>query len=776
MSRKGNRLYLQQGTGLIRLCVQGPDIIRVSYTESGSFTDEEMADGLGESHLQYFQGKEYADLTDGCFFSVEEDSGEVRLHTDLLTVKVSKKTGSVCYGKKDGSILLREQARGSKRVEGFDVWKTAPGAQVEEIRTPDGVKRRIGEGQKIQAGKKCHTWLYLDFAPDEMLLGLGQAGEGDWNLRHTVQYLHQANRKIAVPLLVSDAGYGLLFSTQSPAVFEDTACGTYFYTEADDYLDYYFLAGDAEKVVHNFRRLTGKAAMLPKWAFGYMQSRERYVTGQELVDIARRFKEEGFGIDTLIQDWMYWPEGLWGQKSFDQERYPEPEKMIRTLHGMDIHLMISLWPNMSPDSENYREFDQARLLLPNSNLYDAFSGEARKLYWQQTEKGLYRYGIDGWWCDSSEPVTPEWERICKPSADEMYRDFVEEAEKIMPPERTNAYGLYHARGIYEGQRGVTEKKRVVNLTRSGYPGSQKYGTVLWSGDIGASWETLRKQVTAGLQFCLSGLPYWTVDIGAFFVKKGSQWFWDGDFPEGLEDAGYRELYVRWFQYGAFLPIFRSHGTDVCREPWYFGAPGEPYYDALTAAVHLRYRLMPYIYSLAGAVWRQDGLMMRPLIYDFPEDKQAAGISQQYMFGPALMVCPVTEPGAAAVKVYLPEGTGWYDLYTQEYWDGGKEISVEACLKRIPVFVRAGAIIPVAEETENIRLFVYGGANGSFSLYEDAGDGYGYERGEYCVTDIVYHEKSSTVKWSTRGQAKFRKGGLSYQIIGNGNSQKQEGIV
>lgn len=306
---------------------------------------------------------------------------------------------------------------------------------------------------KDRHNKKYHTWLRLAFSPDEMLLGLGQAEEGVWDLRHTTQYLHQANRKIAVPLLISDAGYGLLLSTQSPAVFEDTACGSYLYTEADDFLDYYFLAGDAKKVIRSFRILTGKAVMLPKWAFGYMQSRERYETAQELVETAQRFRKDDFGIDTLIQDWMSWPEGKWGQKSFDKERFPKPDEMIRTLHGMDIHFMISIWPNMSPDSENYREFDEAGLLFPNSNLYDAFSEEARKLYWQQAKKGLFRYGVDGWWCNSSEPVTPEWERICKPPAAEMYRNFVEEAEKIMPLDRANAYGLYHARGIYEGQRG-----------------------------------------------------------------------------------------------------------------------------------------------------------------------------------------------------------------------------------------------------------------------------------------------------------------------------------
>lgn len=768
--RRQNRLYLKQESGVIRLCVQDADIIRVSYTESGSFADEEM-DSAG--HVKYFQGKEYAQLFDDCAFCVEEDSHEIRLHTDILVIKVNRRTGALRYEKKDGSILVQEREQDSKQVEAFDVWKIAPGAQVEEIKTPDGIKRKIKDGQKILAGQKYHTWLHLTFSPDELLWGLGQAEEGVWNLRHTTQYLHQANRKIALPMLISSAGYGLLLSTQSPAVFEDTAGESYLYTEADDFLDYYFIAGDPERIVGSFRRLTGKAIMLPKWAFGYMQSRERYETAQELVETAQRFRQEGFGMDTLVQDWMSWPEGMWGQKSFDEERFADPDQMMHALHELDTHLLISIWPNMAPESENYREFYEAGLLFPNSNLYDAFSEDGRRLYWQQVKRGLFQYGVDGWWCDSSEPVTPEWERICRPPSAEMYRNYVEEAAKIMPVEQANAYGLYHAMGIYEGQREETAAKRVINLTRSGYPGSQKYGTILWSGDIEASWKTLKRQVTAGLQFSLSGLPYWTLDIGAFFVKKGYQWYWNGEFPGGLEDKEYWELYVRWFQYGAFLPVFRSHGTDVYREPWYFGEAGEPFYDALCAANGLRYRLMPYIYSLAGAVWRHDSLMMRPLLYDFPEDKRAAGISQQYMFGTSLMICPVTEPGIQTMTIYLPEGTRWYDYYTLESWQGGQEIERKICLERIPIFVRAGAIIPMTEATdhtvcreEHILLQVYAGEDGSFVMYEDAGDGYGYEKGEYCETDILYDDKNRLVTWNTRGQTDYRTGELEYQIVGD----------
>ena len=779
--REGNALYLRQEKGIIRLMPRTDEIIRVSYTEEDCFPDITC------------EGTSCEDVTAGAVWDQEIpwthtiEENEAILRTNLLQIKISLATGSLQFERKDGTLLLAEREYESKSVEAFDAYRTVEGQDtvVEEIQTADGVKRRVREAARVFDRKLYHTTLSLTFQPEEMLFGLGQAEEGVWNLRHTTQYLHQANLKIAIPMLVSNRGYGLMLTTQSPAIFDDTAYGTYLHTEADAFLDYFFLAGDLRNIVREYRLLTGKAVMLPRWAFGYMQSQERYESAVELLDTAKRFREDGFGMDTLVLDWMSWPDGLWGQKSFDDVRFPDPAGMLRELHGLDTHLMISIWPNMTPGSTDFLEFQKVGLLLPNSNIYNAFSEEGRKLYWEQVKKGLYCHGVDAWWCDSSEPVTPEWMRSCKPSAAEMYGMFLEEAGKLMPIDKTNAYGLYHAKAIYEGQRRETTAKRVVNLTRSGYPGSQKYGTILWSGDIYASWETLKKQIVAGLQFCSCGMPYWTLDIGAFFVKRGPQWYWNGEYPKGLDDLGYRELYVRWFQYGAFLPIFRSHGTDVRREPWNFGSEGEIFYNALLEANRLRYRLMPYIYSLAGDVWRNDSLMMRPLLYDFPDDKNAAGISCQYMFGPALMICPITRPmyyGKDSVTfqdadrmltVYLPAGADWYDFYSEERYEGGREIEVEVCLERIPVFVRAGSILPVMEpqgstaemERSEIELRVYAGADGTFSLYEDAGDGYGYEKGEYCVTEITYTERDDRVVWKTQGNTVYQSEALRVSMIG-----------
>ena len=774
--RRGNALFLHAEAGFIRIWPQTETIMRISYTQNGQFGEK--------------QGAEYTDLSasrkaEG-LWNYEEGADEIFLETAALRLVVSKKSGSIRYERKDGTLLAREREWESKNVEEFDAFCTVvnQNTQLEEIQTPDGVKRRIKAADRVFDRKLCHTRLYLTFAEDECLYGLGQAEEGVWNLRHTTQYLHQANLKIAMPLLLSSAGYGLLLSTQSTAIFNDTQAGTYLYTEADEYLDYYFLAGEAAEVIRGFRALTGKAAMLPKWAFGYIQSKERYETAQELVDTAAEFRRRGIGLDCLVLDWMSWKGNLWGQKTFDEERFPDPADMIRRLHEMDVHFMISIWPNMSEACENYREFAEAGLLLPASEVYDALSEEGRKLYWKQAERGIFRYGADAWWCDSCEPVTPEWSRQMKPEQGEMYREFVDAAGSILPMDQINAYALYHARAIWEGQRGCMEEaggqeKRVVNLTRSGWAGSQKYGTILWSGDICASWETLKRQIVAGLQFVSSGLPYWTLDIGAFFVKGGTPWFWNGQYDETNEDPAYRELYVRWFQYGAFLPIFRSHGTDCAREPWRFGKEGDPFYEAIVAAIRLRYRLLPYIYSLAGAVWLEDQTMMRPLYFDFPQDERAWKISDEYLLGPALLICPVTEPmrpaeGETVVrKVYLPSGTAWYDLYTEERYEGGREIEVACDISRIPVYVRAGSILPIAlpgesaaqMEGADIWLQAYAGADGSFTLYEDAGDGYGYEKGEYCLTHVTYREEDGHLSWETEGDIRFRKGKLEGRIVG-----------
>lgn len=767
--RQENAIYLEADAGLTRIIPQDSHIFRISFTKGGTFSKA--------------QGEEFADLSADCKWTWEEDDTKIVLRAESLQAVIDRASGSIRFLRSDGSLLLAERGYESKDVEEFDVFQTVinENTEIEKIQTPDGEKQQIRQADRVWTGKLCHTRLYLTFGENERLYGLGQAEEGVWNLRHTTQYLHPANLKISLPVLISDNNWGLLLSTRSPAIFNDTQYGSYLYTEADEYLDYYFIAANTPAdVTAAVRRLTGRAAMLPKWAFGYMQSKERYEDAEDLLTTAETFRRKQIGIDTLILDWMSWSDGLWGQKTFDAARFPDPADMIRRLHEMDVHFMISIWPTMDEKSDNYREFQEKGLLLAAGGIYNAFLPEGRRLYWEQVQKGLFAHGVDAWWCDSSEPITPEWGREMKPEASEMYHAFVSAAADCMPPEKSAAYCLYHAKSIYEGQRSCTEDKRVVNLTRGGWPGSQKFGTILWSGDISASWETLRRQIIAGLQFSVCGLPYWTLDIGAFFVKRGVSWFWNGDYDKGLEDPAYRELYVRWFQYGAFLPIFRSHGTDFPKEPWQFGADGDPIYEALRAAIRLRYRLLPYLYSAAGAVWREDALMMQPLYCAFPADLQAADVTDEFMLGPSLLVCPVTSPmqdlqadgGEPTRAVYLPAGSGWYDFRDNRRYEGGQSIQAPAGIDSIPVYAREGAILPTTQPQDNsarmkgqdILLLVYAGKSGSYTFYEDAGDGYGYEKGEYCLTRITYDDDTGTVRWDTEGDTRFRKGELLTEMI------------
>ena len=758
-------LIMYSDYGTMKISPANEYIMRISFVCS-SFAGKPTSDtGIGISY-----NGSYSD------WSCSETDSCIILKTSVLTLEVSKETASIRYFDNNGILLLAERSYESRILEEFDSFKTIidENTEVDIIETADGAKRTIKKSDRVFDKKLCRTWLFLDWQKDEALFGLGQAEEGTLNLRGTTQYVHQANMKIAVPFLLSTKGYGILLATGSPVIFNDTEYGSYLYTEADIQMDYYFITGGSfDNIIKGYRLLSGKAVMLPKWAFGYLQCQERYETADELVNTVREYRRRNAGLDCIILDWMSWEDGLWGQKTLDKKRFSDPVKMMNEIHEMNARLMISIWPAMNEKSDNYREFNEKNLLLPASNIYNAFSQEGRKLYWKQANEGLFTNGIDAWWCDSSEPISPEWNVDIKPETIKMYNQFFQESSNFIPAEYCNAYGLVHAQGIYEGQRAVTEDKRVINLTRSGYTGQQKYGTVLWSGDTSASWDTLKKQIVAGLNFCASGLPYWTLDIGGFFVKQGTPWYWSGEYDEGTDDLGYRELYTRWFQYGAFLPIFRAHGTDIRREIWAFGEPGGMFYDALVKAIQLRYKLIPYIYSLAADVWYNDGTIMRMLAFDFPADKKALEVKDQYMFGKSLMVCPVTAPmyytsGSKPVEnaslsrtVYLPEGTKWYDFWTNKLYDGGQYIKAAADISGIPLFVREGSIIPMAKPMNyvdedpdgKIELKIYPGRSCEFMFYDDDGDGYAYEKGEYSLIRVVWHDDAGKLTYETISSGK-----------------------
>ena len=773
VERREDALWLQLACGRQKLVPICDGIVRVLFTEKEAFSNEEKP---GILNLPTFPD-----------WSYEETETAVFLRMKSLSIRIDRESNQFCYYDEKGELLLAEREERSKELEELPIYRMDDTAiEKTYVDTPDGRKEVVREAAKIQTGTAYHTRLHLHFG-EEALYGLGQHEEGYGSLRGKRIYLHQANRKIAIPMLVSTKGYGILLNTYAAAIFNDTEEGTYLYTETDPEMDFFFLYGAAinvamqkkeedcneignkvfysmkassvDGVIRGYRILTGKAVLLPKWAYGYWQSQERYETQEEILSIAKEYRKRGIGLDCIVLDWCSWPEGQWGQKTFDPERFPNVKAMTEELHDEHVHFMVSIWPNLTPGTENYEEFCEKGLLLPGINNYNPLAPEGRKTYWKQVERGLFCHGVDAWWCDNSEPFTPEWNTLIRPESAKSYEEYSRAAAMHLPATKTNAYGFYHAQALYEGQRGTTDEKRVVNLTRSGYLGQQRFGAVLWSGDISASWETLKRQIAAGLNFCASGLPYWTVDIGAFFVKNGLQWFWDGKYDQGPKDPAYCELFTRWYQWGAFLPIFRGHGTDFRRELWEFDRPEAPFYQALLKANRARYELVPYLYSLAGQAYHEDASIMKPLAFGFSEDRETWRIKDQYLFGDAMMICPVTEAyyfgadkpkqlGERCVKrIYLPAGCGWYDYWTESYFEGGQWILADAPLERIPVFVRTGAILPkrafalsVEEQTEEMTICVYSGRDGEFLFYEDSGDGYAYEKGDYRLTKLQWLEK------------------------------------
>ena len=648
--------------------------------------------------------------------------------------------------------------------------------------TANGEVTYIENEKKVPCGSTYSIEVIFRVGDNELLTGLGQYEDGIFDYRNKTEYLYESNMRIAIPFLVTTGGYGILIDSESNQIFESKENEVTFLIDSDSRLSYYvFFGDDISDIIRQYHTVTGKPSMLPRWAFGYIQSKERYDDSREIVDTVMTFRERNIPIDCIVQDWYSWEEGLWGEKIFDRKRYPDLAGMVDKLHDENVRFMVSIWPNMSPDSTNYSEFSAAGKLLPNSNLYDAFDEKARKMYWEQCNRGIMSFGCDALWCDNAEPFSDaDWSGEHKKEEIDRYRAVTDVSKKSMDWERLNTYGLYHAKGIYENWRETYPDKRVVNLTRSGYSGCQKYGTILWSGDITATWGTLRRQIVEGMKMGLCGMPYWTLDIGGFFVVKDKYenrgcndtahlplWFWQGDYNDGVDDLGYRELYTRWLQFGAFLPVFRSHGTDTPREPWRFGDEGDIFYDTIVEFIRLRYKLMPYIYSIAARAHFDGEMMMRSLVMDFPSDPVASTITDEYMFGDAFLVAPVYTPMYYDVdsrelsgvsrrrSVYLPKGCGWCDFYTKEYHEGGTWVEADAALPKMPLFVKAGSIIPITSDMEDESLvydgadnsideLVYGGADGRFVLYLDAGEGYGFENGECTRIELKCSDATHTL--------------------------------
>ena len=568
----------------------------------------------------------------------------------------------------------------------------------------------------------------------EILTGLGQHENGIFDYARREERLYQHNMKIAVPFLLSSAGWGLLIEAGCAMRYRGEGDGFVFALDAADKISCVVIrAENCGAVLEKLAELAGKPTLLPKWAFGYIQSKERYKTAAELIETAKEFRRRGLGLDCIVLDWCSWREGCWGDKTPDPERFPDVRALVDELHGMNVHFMVSVWPNTA-SGDDCDEFLKAGKFLPGSRIYDAFDPEARDLYWEQCRRHWMKGGVDALWTDSNEPITdPDWCGDIKRDEDERMRLLTEASALRMDPERMNDYGAEHLRGLYEHWRKDDPDRRPVLLSRSGGLDSGTLGAILWSGDVAACWDVLVKQVTEAIRTACSGICWWTLDIGAFFVGQQEQWFWRGDYPKGVKDPGYRELYIRWFQFGAMLPVFRSHGTDTPREPWQFGNKGSTEYACIRDMIALRYRLLPYLYSTAAQACRTGLPMIRAMMTAFPETPELYGADDQYMLGDALLIKPVTralKDGGDETEVTLLPG-GWYDLFTKEYLEGGQTIRVSTPLNRFPVFVRAGSILPTAEGAQCAadlpvparELSIFGGADGSLALYDDAGDGY-----------------------------------------------------
>ena len=543
------------------------------------------------------------------------------------------------------------------------------------------------------------------------------------------------------------------------------------WSEMSPDMDYYFIAGqNMDEVISGYRTLTGKAPVYPKWVLGFWQSRERYQSSRDIEENLKKFRDLHIPVDNIVQDWNYWKLDSWGSHEFEASRYPNPQAMLDSVHAMNGRFMISVWPKFYDTVKNYKEIDAKGWMYHQAikddihdwlgfrgSFYDAYDAGARKMFWRQMDENLYskyKFGVDAWWMDASEPnvrdCTPMWYRkaLSGPTALGTSTEYF------------NAYSIVNADAIYNGQRSVNPNQRVFLLTRSGFAGEQRYSTATWSGDIATRWEDMRAQMTAGLNYSLAGLPFWGMDQGGFCVENryvAAQQEFDKTGKENADLKEWRELQARWNQFGCFVPLYRAHGQWPTREVWNIAPADHPAYKTIVAYDKLRYRLMPYLYSMAGMVHLKDYTMMRALVMDFNGDDKVLDIKDQWMFGPALMACPVGKYEQYSRNVYLPKQKGWYDFYTGKYYAGGQTILADAPYDKIPVFVPEGAILPVGPEmewsdqkkAELIDLYVYAGKDGSYTLYEDEGTNYNYEKGKYATIDFQYNDAQKTVTIGAR---------------------------
>ena len=682
-----------------------------------------------------------------------------------LTVKLNPETQSLTFMTNKGKVLLREQG-----------WSL--------------IRKNIDEFEVSQT-------FALD--KDEAIYGLGTIQNGKMNRRGEKKRMEQSNLEDFQNLLQSIKGWGLYWENYSPTMFEDNAQGMTFTSEAGQGIDYYFMyGGSADGIIAQMRYLTGDVPMFPLWTYGFWQSKERYKTAAETESIVDKYRELQVPLDGIIQDWQYWGSNyLWNAMDFLSEDFANGKQLIENVHKKHAHFMISIWASFGPQTQQFRELNEKGLLMPfqtwpqsglshiwpprmdypsGVKVYDAFSPVARDIYWKYL-KTLYDYGTDAWWMDSTDP-------------DCFYPTEDDYAHKVYGGtwrSQRNAFPLETVRGIYQAQRKDDRGKRIFIMTRSSFAGQQHYGSNMWSGDVNSSWDMLRKQVPAGLSFTLTGNPNFNTDIGGFFCNAYNT-MGPASAPKNPQ---FQELYVRWMQYGLFCPIFRSHGADAPREIWQFGKKGEPVYDAIEKQIRLRYRLIPYLYSIAWQVTSNNDSYMRPLFADFAADRQVWNMTDEFMFGHSILACPIIDPQYTEEKIvrtdamtgwdrndvrsqkeegrsidftatksavkYLPKGASWYDFWTGMRYKGGQNVNLQTTLDHVPMFVRAGSILPLGPEMQyvgektwdNLEIRVYPGADGTFTLYEDEGDSYRYEQGIYSTITFRWDNKAGTLTIADR---------------------------
>lgn len=724
----------------------------------------------------------------------KRNGDKIQMKTENMLVTLHSSTGKVTYQTLQGNTLLSEKELGTNFTPRKDVTRDA---------------FTVSQAFALQ--------------PEEAIYGLGQRQSGAMNHRNQQVHLSNGNTNICIPYFTSEKGYGVYWDNPGISQFSDTPYETSFSSQVGECADYYFMYEDGTQdgVIACIRNLTGNAPMFPLWTMGYWQCRERYKSPDELCEVLDKYRELKVPLDGIVQDWQYWgcdsnwnamkfmnpryinklddkealrylPNGEDKTVKFDKPRFKTPEEMIKYVHKNNAHLMISVWASFGPWTDQFKELDKMGALLkfetwpPKSGAhpYDPFNKDARDLYWRYLSH-LHNMGIDAWWTDSTEPdhLNPKDSDFDLMTADGSFRSV------------HNAFPLATNQGVYNNQRAVSNDKRVFQMTRSGYFGQQHYGALSWSGDVVSSWEVLRNQIPAGLNFTLCGIPYWNTDLGGFFG-----WEYNND----CTNVAYQELHARWFQWGCFMPLMRNHcSSPMMNEIWRFGKEGDWAYDAQKRFIDLRYRLLPYIYSLTGAVTHENGTIMRPLVMDFATDRKAILLDNEYMFGKNILVCPVTQPlytkkvegnkgvatvaniakASSPVQVYLPKGSKWIDFWTNEMIEGGREISRECPISIMPLYIKAGSILPLGPKVQytsekkwnDLDICIYPGANGEFTLYEDEFDNYDYEKGVFTSIRFTWDDANRTLTISDRngsypGMLKNRRFNLTVMKPGKQNAE------